>query len=123
MLLSFWCQYLGIRKVKTEEEELLGPDVHGVFPPVCQDAGPVVIGEAGTCEVAEADGEEERRAGRSEEPKRETAGGDDGGRKDHRRAQRAGRCFCNHAELLSCCSDINQPTACNARSENKYGHF
>lgn len=59
----------------------------------CQDARSVGIGEAGTREVAEADGEEERGARRSEEPEGKTAGGDDGGRKDHRRAEGAGLRF------------------------------
>jgi len=73
---------------------LLLPDAHlyALFSLVSQDARPVVVREAGTREVAEADGEEERGAGRSEEPEGKTAGGDDAGRKDHRRAERTGRC-------------------------------
>lgn len=52
--------------------------------PVLQDARSVGIREAGTREVAEADGEEERGAGLSEEPEGEAAGGDVGGGEDHR---------------------------------------
>lgn len=63
------------------------------FPAVFQDERPVVVGEAGTSEVAEADGEEEHGAGRPEGPEGESAGGEDGRGEDHRRAQRTGRRF------------------------------
>lgn len=59
---------------------LMADGVSGAF----QDARPVCIREAGTREAAEADGEEEHRAGFSEEPKRKTAGRDDSCREDHR---------------------------------------
>lgn len=79
----------GVRRKKFHK--VLDPDLERCIPSVCQDARPVCIREAGTSEAAEADGEEERGAGRSEEPERKTAGRDDSRRKDHRRAERTGQ--------------------------------